>query len=103
MALVTLMAVRLFLFELTFKRGSQFYLHCFCRNEDYREYKRTTSALIPLPPFCYGCLPRPIKCLFCCECPFYDHLDEETQKITVTKDMEANGSAERVWFAFSID
>lgn len=63
-------------------------------NEEYREYKKRTSALIPLPPPCYGCLPRPLKCLFCCEFPCYDHLDEEAQKITVTKDM-TDGATER--------
>ncbi|KAL4217606.1 hypothetical protein ACF0H5_022348 [Mactra antiquata] len=63
------------------------------KNEEYRRYKARTSVLIPLPTVCYGCLPRPVKCLFCCEFPLYDHLSEESEKITVTKDLETgNGT-----------
>ncbi|KAH3896917.1 uncharacterized protein LOC127864492 [Dreissena polymorpha] len=68
----------------------------FRKNEQYREYKARTSVLIPLPPPCYGCLPRALKCLFCCEFPLYDHLNEETEKITVTKDLVAKTEAETV-------
>ncbi|KAH3862759.1 hypothetical protein DPMN_025733 [Dreissena polymorpha] len=55
-----------------------------------------TSVLIPLPPACYGCLPKALKCLFCCEFPLYDHLNEEAEKITVTKDLVAKTEAETV-------
>ncbi|WAR17582.1 hypothetical protein MAR_032176, partial [Mya arenaria] len=57
-------------------------------NEAYVAYKNRTSVLIPLPPACYGCLPRPLKCLFCCEFPLYDNKGDASEKITITKDLE---------------
>ncbi|GAB2223830.1 hypothetical protein Droror1_Dr00004572 [Drosera rotundifolia] len=38
---------------------------------EYREYKRVTSPLIPLPPAVYGSLPSWFKTVFLFEFPFY--------------------------------
>ncbi|WAR17580.1 hypothetical protein MAR_032174 [Mya arenaria] len=69
-------------------------------NEAYVAYKNRTSVLIPLPPACYGCLPHPLKCLFCCEFPLYDNKGDASEKITITKDLEGESKpsegAERV-------
>lgn len=59
----------------------------FFKNELYRDFKKRTSPLIPVPPPCYGFLPGPVKCLFCCEFPLYNNLNEETEKINVTKEI----------------
>ncbi|OQR74334.1 hypothetical protein BIW11_03438 [Tropilaelaps mercedesae] len=39
--------------------------------EDYVEYKKTTSPLIPLPPEVYRQVPAILKGLLLCEFPFY--------------------------------
>ncbi|KAK3603864.1 hypothetical protein CHS0354_042872 [Potamilus streckersoni] len=57
----------------------------FRKDGEYIRYKTRTSPLIPLPPPCYGNLPRTVKCLFCCEFPLYDHTSEETERITIKK------------------
>ncbi|XP_067132018.1 uncharacterized protein [Centruroides vittatus] len=43
--------------------------------EDYHNYKCSTSPLIPLPPSLYGIFPGFFKCVLCCEFPLYDFLD----------------------------
>ncbi|XP_020623579.1 uncharacterized protein LOC110061093 isoform X1 [Orbicella faveolata] len=55
------------------------------KNENYLTYKATTSPLIPLPPACFGAIPAPLKCLFCCECPFYNYLDDDESERIVIK------------------
>ena len=47
---------------------------------EYLTYKDTTSPLIPLPRSCFGKLPSAFKCLFCCEFPFYNHLDQDPER-----------------------
>lgn len=39
--------------------------------EDYQEYKRSTSPLLPLPPGVYQEIPKCLKCCFLFEFPFY--------------------------------
>lgn len=53
------------------------------KNEEYLQYKNRTSPLVPLPPPCYGCLPRAFKCLCCCEFPLYNYLDPEDERISI--------------------
>ena len=57
----------------------------FHRNENYLTYNATTSPLMPLPPACFGAIPAPLKCLFCCECPFYNYLDDDESEGIVIK------------------
>jgi len=51
--------------------------------DSYLEFKKKTSPLIPLPTSLYAVLPSFIKCIFCCEFPFYNYLDanDETSPI----------------------
>lgn len=51
-------------------------------NEQYLEYKRTTSPLFILPPSCYGRLPNGLKCCACAEYPCYNHLDSAEEPLT---------------------
>jgi len=48
--------------------------------EDYLDFKKKTSPLIPLPTSLYKALPSFIKSIFCCEFPFYNHLDENDER-----------------------
>jgi len=48
--------------------------------EEYLEYKMKTSPLVPLPTSLYRVLPAFLKCLCCCEFPFYNYLDEEDER-----------------------
>ena len=66
----------------------------FHRKEDYLTYKATTSPLIPLPPAYFGAIPAPLKCLFCCECPFYNYLDDDESERIVIK-TEGSPTVER--------
>jgi len=52
--------------------------------EEYLEYKRRTSPLIPLPTSCYAVLPFFMKCLFCCEFPLYNYIDVSDEKTPIT-------------------
>ena len=47
---------------------------------EYQTYKNQTSPLIPLPTSCYGKLPGFLKCLFCCEFPIYNHMDQDPER-----------------------
>ena len=47
---------------------------------EYQTYKNRTSPLIPLPKSCYGKLPQFLKCLFCCEFPFYNYMEQDPER-----------------------
>ncbi|XP_035678777.1 uncharacterized protein LOC118417339 [Branchiostoma floridae] len=61
--------------------------------EAYREYKRSTSPLVPLPPYFYGRLPDAVKCFVCCEFPLYNTMDEADEDELEVKVDEVNGKA----------
>ena len=62
---------------------------------EYQTYKNQTSPLIPLPTSCYGKLPGFLKCLFCCEFPIYNHMDQDPERspIRTTPPETINASA----------
>lgn len=53
--------------------AEQRYDQRFKNKEFYHEYKESTSPLIPLPPQCYRAIPLSLKCLCCCEFPFFSN------------------------------
>jgi len=48
--------------------------------EDYLDFKKKTSPLIPLPTTLYAVLPSFFKCFFCCEFPMYNYLDVDDER-----------------------
>eukprot|EP00092_Neocalanus_flemingeri_P031087 GFUD01033767.1.p1 GENE.GFUD01033767.1~~GFUD01033767.1.p1 ORF type:complete len:326 (+),score=56.87 GFUD01033767.1:124-1101(+) len=52
--------------------------------EEYLDFKKKTSPLIPLPTSCYAVLPPFLKCLFCCEFPLYNYLDVNDERSPIT-------------------
>ncbi|XP_071502326.1 uncharacterized protein [Diadema antillarum] len=44
--------------------------------DSYQVYKQSVSPLFLIWPRLYKGLPSAIKCLFCCEFPFYNHISE---------------------------
>jgi len=60
----------------------------FRENNDYVEFKKKTSPLIPLPTSCYGPLPTFIKALFCCEFPIYNYLEIDEEKVHISTDTQ---------------
>ncbi|XP_064640817.1 uncharacterized protein LOC135495807 [Lineus longissimus] len=69
------------------KKHDEIYGRC----KDYLDYKMSTSPLIPLPPQIYKRLPLCLKCVMCCEFPFYDFLDsDEENEIKPTETLNAN-------------
>jgi len=56
--------------------------------EDYQEYKKSTSVLIPLPHFIYRNLPRFFKACFCVEFPMYTTPQEKKEEKKEEKNEE---------------
>ncbi len=56
--------------------------------DEYASYRDRTSPIVPVPPACYGALPRVVKQVFCCEFPMY-----ELPADAVTDDSDAETSA----------
>lgn len=46
-------------------------------NPKYRQYKKVTSPLIPIPASIYSEVPKVLKFILCCEFPMYDWTEEE--------------------------
>lgn len=44
----------------------------------YLVYRNRTSPLLLLPPCVYAVVPKPLRCLFCCEFPMYAYSPKET-------------------------
>ena len=63
---------------------------------EYQTYKKNTSPLIPLPASCYGRLPNFVKCLFCCEFPFYNHMNEDPERSPIRTTPHSQVTTNRV-------
>jgi len=51
--------------------------------EDYLEFKRKTSPLVPLPTAFYGILPSFVKCLLFCEWPIYNYTNQNEESVPI--------------------
>ena len=61
------------------------YTHLICRHgqkEEYINYKKSTSPLIPLPTSLYSVLPMFLKCFCLCEFPLYNKTENKDSEST---------------------
>lgn len=61
---------------------SQFNGTFFYRQESYKEYKRETSILVPLPNVCFRRVPKVIKVFLFCD--FYNYIKEADEVIEIS-------------------
>ena len=54
--------------------------------EDYLDYKKKTSPLIPFPTSLFVKLPSFIKCVFCFEWPIYNYLENNDETVPIRSD-----------------
>jgi len=53
--------------------------------DEYLEFKKRTSPLIPFPTSIYAKIPSFFKCLFCCEWPIYNHLNSDDETVPMSR------------------
>jgi len=58
--------------------------------EEYIEYKKATSPLIPLPTSLYYILPGCFKCCFLCEFPIYNKKSSDPERAPIRSNSNSN-------------